>query len=160
MGLTVASNISDKVDFSISSRSSYNWATNTLRTDRNSNFLSQTAQFKLNWIIWKGITFRTDVTYQYFDGLSAGFDPNYWLWNMAIGKKIFKNQRGEINLSVFDLLKQNNSLSRTITEIYTQDVQTNVLQRFVMLNFIYNLRNFGQAPEPPKEEMHGPGHWH
>ena len=160
LGLTLASNISDKVDFSISSRSSYNWATNTLRTDRNSNFLSQTAQLKFNWIIWKGITFRSDVTYQYFDGLSADFDPNYWLWNMAIGKKVFKNQRGEINISVFDLLKQNNSLSRTITETYTQDVQTNVLQRFVMVNFIYNLRNFGQAPEPPKEQMHGPGHWH
>ncbi|MCB9283618.1 MAG: TonB-dependent receptor [Lewinellaceae bacterium] len=160
VGLTIASNISDKVDFSISSRSSYNWVNNTLRTDRNSNFLSQSAQAKFSWIIWKGITFRTDLTYQYYDGLSEGFDPNYWLWNMGIGKKIFKNQRGEINLSVFDLLQQNTSLSRTITEIYTQDVQTNVLQRFVMVNFIYNLRNFGKAPEPPKEDFHGPGHWH
>ena len=45
---------------------------------------------------------------------------------MSLGKKIFKNQRGEINLSVFDLLKQNNSLTQTITSLYTEAVQTNV----------------------------------
>ena len=160
LGLTIASNISNKIDFSISSRASYNWVTNTLQTDRNSNFLSQTSQAKFSWIIWKGITFRTDLAYQYFDGLSEAFDPNFWLWNMAIGKKIFKNQRGEINISVFDLLNQNRNLSRITQGEYIQDVQSNVLQRFVMVNFIYNLRNFGQAPEPPKEQFHGPGHWH
>ncbi|MBK7337592.1 MAG: TonB-dependent receptor [Saprospirales bacterium] len=162
LGLTIGSNISDKLDFSVSSRTSYNWVTNTLQTNRNSNFLSQSAQLKFNWIIWKGITFRSDVTYQYFDGLSEDFDPNYWLWNMSIGKKILKNDRGEISLSVFDLLKQNNSLSRTITEVYYEDVQTTVLQQFFMLNFVYQIRNFGQAPEPPKEEAprHMGGPWH
>lgn len=162
LGLTVASNISDKLDFAISSRSSYNWVTNTLQTDRNSNFLSQTAQFKFNWIIWKGITFRSDLAYQYFDGLSEDFDPNYWLWSMSLGKKVFKNDRGEINISVFDLLKQNNSLSRTITEVYTEDIQTNVLQRFFMVNFIYNLRNFGQPPAGKNDgqPMGMPPHMH
>jgi hypothetical protein len=159
LALTIASNISDKVDFSLTSRTSYNWVTNTLRTDGNSNFLNQSAQFRFNWIIWKGITFRSDLSYQYFDGLSEGFDPNYWLWSMSIGKKVFKNDRGEINLSVFDLLKQNASFSRSITETYVEDSQTNVLQRFFMVNFIYNLRNFGQPPAqqgPPRDVQH----WH
>lgn len=162
LALTVASNISDKVDFSLTSRTSYNWVTNTLRSGRNSNFLNQSAQFRFNWIIWKGITFRSDLSYQYFDGLSEGFDPNYWLWSMSIGKKVFKNDRGEINLSVFDLLKQNTSFNRSITETYVEDSQTNVLQRFFMVNFIYNLRNFGQAPAQqegrPQGGMQPP--WH
>lgn len=160
LALTVASNISDKVDFSLTSRTGYNWVTNTLRTDRNNNLLNQSAQFRFNWIIWKGITFRSDLSYQYFDGLSEGFDPNFWLWSMSIGKKVFKNDRGEINISVFDLLKQNQSISR-INEPYIEETQTNVLQRFFMVNFIYNLRNFGQAPAPQGPPQGGmQPHWH
>lgn len=170
LGLSIASNISDKLDFRISSRTGYNWVTNTLNTTNNSNYLSQSANLRFNWIFWKGFVFRSDVSYQYYDGLSEDFDPNYWLWNMSLGKKLFKNDRGEISIGVFDLLKQNTSLNRTITETYFEDVQSNVLQRFFMLNFTYQIRNFGQAPEQPKEmgpmgppmgpPPGGPGHFH
>ncbi len=80
-------------------------------------------------------------------GLSEGFDQNYWLWNIAIGKKLFKNERGELALAVNDVLKQNRSISRNVTETYIEDTWTNALQRFVMLSFTYNIRNFGKAPE-------------
>jgi hypothetical protein len=61
---------------------------------------------------------------------------------MAIAKKIFKNQTGEIRLSVFDLLKQNTSIQRNITTNYIEDVQSNVLQQYFMLSFGYNLRKY------------------
>jgi len=89
-----------------------------------------------------GIVFRTDLTHDFYDGLDEDFDSNYLLWNMSIGKKIFKNDRGEISLTVFDLLNQNNALTRNITEVYTEDVQTNVLQQYAMLSFKYDLRHF------------------
>ena len=60
-------------------------------------------------------------------------------------KKFLKNQNGEIKLSVFDLLKQNRSITRNITESYTEDVQNQVLQQYFMLTFSYRLRNFGVA---------------
>lgn len=59
---------------------------------------------------------------------------------MAVGKKLFKNRTGDIRLSVFDLLKQNNSIRRSFTETYTEDSQTNVLQRYLMLTFTYQLK--------------------
>ena len=61
---------------------------------------------------------------------------------MSIGKKFLNNDRGEISLGVFDLLGQNNNLTRLVTETYIEDVQTNVLQQYVMLSFKYDLRNF------------------
>jgi hypothetical protein len=64
---------------------------------------------------------------------------------MSLGKKILKNQKGEIKLSVFDLLKQNQSITRNITGEYIEDVRNDVLQQYFMLNFTYNLRNFGTA---------------
>jgi hypothetical protein len=45
-------------------------------------------------------------------------------------------------LSVFDALSENISVQRNITEVYFEDVQTEVLRRYFMLSFIYNLRKF------------------
>ncbi len=142
IGLTLGSNISDKLDFTLSSRSKYNFAANTLQTQSNTDYINQNTRLKFNWILGDGIVFRTDLIHQFYQGLSDDFDQNYLLWNMSLGKKLFKNQRGEISLSVFDLLKQNNSLSRLATEIYTEDIQANVLQQYFMLSFKYDLRHF------------------
>jgi len=149
LGLTLSSNISKKVDFTISSRSNYNNVTNSVNTASNTNYLSQNSRIRLGWILGNDFVFRTTVRHQYYDGLADDFDQNYLLWNMSIGLKVFKNKRGEFTLSVFDLLKENTSLSRNVTEIYFEDVQTNVLQQYFMLNFTYNIRHFriGQAPD-------------
>lgn len=142
VGLTLSSNISERVDFTISSRSNFNLVKNTLQTASNTNYLNQKTKLKLDWILGDGIVFRTNLTHDFYDGLSEDFDQNYLLWNMSIGKKLFKNDRGEISLTVFDLLNQNNALSRNVTEVYTEDVQTNVLQQYAMLSFKYDLRHF------------------
>ena len=46
---------------------------------------------------------------------------------------------------MFDLLKQNQSLVRTITGSYIEDAQSQVLQQYFMLTFTYKLKNFGTA---------------
>lgn len=40
---------------------------------------------------------------------------------------------------VFDLLKQNVSIQRNVTELYIEDAQTIVLQQYFMLRFNYRL---------------------
>jgi hypothetical protein len=46
---------------------------------------------------------------------------------------------------VFDLLKQNQSITRTVTEKDITDAQTQVLQQYFLLTFTYSLKNFGVA---------------
>ena len=65
---------------------------------------------------------------------------------------------GEIRLYAFDLLKQNNSVARNTYDTYLEDTQTNVLQQYFMVNFIYNLRKFGAGMSNPPagpERIHG-----
>jgi hypothetical protein len=62
---------------------------------------------------------------------------------MAVGKKFLKDNRGELRLSVFDLLDQNQSITRTVSETYIEDVNTRVLRQYFMLTFTYSLKNFG-----------------
>ncbi|MEM6700148.1 MAG: TonB-dependent receptor, partial [Bacteroidota bacterium] len=99
-------------------------------------------RLKFNWIIADGWIFRTDLTHQYYDGLAEDLDTNFLLWNASIGKKLFENDRGEISISAFDILKQNVNITRNITEVYIEDLQTNALQQFFMLNFKYDIRHF------------------
>jgi vacuolar-type H+-ATPase subunit D/Vma8 len=56
------------------------------------------------------------------------------------GKKFLKQQQGELKLTVFDLLKQNRAISRTVTEAYVEDTQSRVLQQYFMMTFTYKLK--------------------
>ncbi|MBD1396306.1 outer membrane beta-barrel protein [Pontibacter sp. JH31] len=156
-GFNISSNISEKIDFTVSTFSSYNIVSNTLQTNQNNNFFNQNTNLRYNWILWKDLVYRTELNHQYNSGLSSGVDNSYLLWNMSLGKKLFKNKQGEVSLSVNDLLKQNVSIRRNITESYVEDVQSTVLQRFFMLTFSYNIRSFAGAQSPQENMERRPG---
>ncbi|MEZ4771907.1 MAG: TonB-dependent receptor [Bacteroidia bacterium] len=159
LGAVLSSNISEKLDFTLSSQSNLSNAINTLQSSLNTRYLNQVSSARVNVIVGKGIVFRSTVTNQLYRGLSQGFDQNFWLWNMGLAKKMFKNQRGELQLSVFDMLKQNNSIQRTVSDVYIEDLRTAVLQRYVMLTFTYNIREFVKPADSPNnaDRPGGPG---
>lgn len=145
-GLVVSSNISDKLDFTVSYSGNYNVVRNSIQPNLNNNYYTQGITGRVNWIFGKGFVFQTDINNQSYRGLGQGFNQNFTLWNAAIGKKFLKNNAGELKLTVFDILKQNNSITRSVTETYVQDVTNRVLTQYAMLTFTYTLRNFGKAP--------------
>lgn len=146
-GVVVASNISEYIDFNVSYAANFNVVKNSIQPQLNNNYISQTAGVQLNLLNKKGWFVQNDLNNQSYSGLTDGFNQNYWLWNAAVGKKFLKNQAGELKLSVFDLLKQNQSIVRTVTETYVEDVQNQVLQQYFMLTFTYKLKNFGVAKQ-------------
>ena len=144
-GLSINSSISDQIDFNIWSRSSFNKVENTLNPSLDDSFFQQRFRVNFNWIMFAGIIYRLDLNHQINSGLSEGFDNNFSLINMSLGKKIFKNQQGEVSIMVYDLLGQNANVRRNITETYIEDIQTNVLEQYFMLSFTYNLRRFSKG---------------
>lgn len=142
LGIVVSSNISEKIDFTLSSQSNYVKVENTLQKQLNSSYLNQSSSFRGNFVLGKGFVFQSTVSHQYYTGLSAGFNQNFILWNASFAKKFLKNEMGELKVSVFDLLKQNNSIQRNITETYFEDTQNTILQRYFLLTFTYKIRSF------------------
>jgi predicted GIY-YIG superfamily endonuclease len=142
VGAVIASNISEYIDFTVSYSANFNVVKNSIQPELNNNYFNHVASFQLNLLSKSGWLFQNDLNNQLYRGLTEEFNQDYWLWNMAVGKKFLKDQKGELKLSVFDLLKQNQAISRTATETYIEDVQNDVLQHF-MLTFTYKLRNFG-----------------
>lgn len=139
-GAVVSSNISENVDFTLSYTGNYSISRNSLQPESNNNYFYHNASLKLNLIFWEGFVFRNETNNTLYTGLSGGFNQNIVLWNISLGKKLFADQRGEIRFILTDILNQNKSINRTITETYVEDTQTQVLGRYLMLAFTYTLR--------------------
>lgn len=156
-GLTFNSNISQNVDFSISTTGSYNIVNSSLQQNLNNNFYQQESNMRLYFSSKNGKFFMgNNVAHSLYSGLSEGFNQNFWLWNMEGGFRFAKNNKAELKAVLFDVLNQNNSISRTISDVAVTDVFTNVLTRYGMITFTYILGNFKQpAAEPQQPWMMG-----
>ncbi|MDP2174549.1 MAG: outer membrane beta-barrel protein [Bacteroidota bacterium] len=141
-GLVLASNISEKIDFNLSYNVNYNTVVNSLQSNLNNQYTIQFLNLKANWMPNDNWVLTSDVSNSQYNGLGVGFNQNIWLWNGGLGYKFLKEKRGEIKLSVFDILNQNRSINRTVSENYIEDNFTNVLTRFFMMTFTYQIRNF------------------
>lgn len=145
LGFAISSNISENFDFTLSSNTTYNNISNTLQATLNSTYYNQNSKLKIQAMPWKGLVLQTDITHQYNSGLSKNYNQNFLLWNAAIAYKFLKNKQAELRLSVFDIMKQNNSITRNTTETYYEDVQSNVLKQYFLLTFTYNIKYYKQS---------------
>lgn len=157
-GFVLGSNISEKVDFTLSHNANISLVQNTLIENTNNNFFINASSLKVNLIPYSGWVLTTDLTYNNYQGLDAGFNQDFLLWNAGVGYKFLK-KLAEVRLTVFDLLNQNASINRTVTETYIEDNRSNVLRRYFMLTFTYNIRrfNYDAARENGALPMPGPG---
>lgn len=144
-GVVFASNISEYVDFNVSYNANINNAKTKGGQASTNDYVNQSVGGVINLLNKKGWFVQNDVSFQTYSGLSGGLDQSFTLWNAAIGKKFLKNNAGELKLSAFDLLKQNQSIVRTVTGSYIEDAKYKVLQQYFLLTFTYSLKNFGVA---------------
>ncbi|SFE87054.1 outer membrane beta-barrel protein [Thermophagus xiamenensis] len=157
-GVQLSSNISEDLDFSLFWNGGWDEVHSTLDTQEES-YYTQTSGCKVNWIFGDDWVFNSTLNHLWYVGLSESIDPNYTLLNASLGKKIFKDRSGEIKLGVYDILKENQSISRTVTETYEEQSRSLVVQRYAMVTFTWTFRDFfGQRMERPERPglMEGP----
>ncbi|MBN1446918.1 MAG: TonB-dependent receptor [Bacteroidetes bacterium] len=140
-GLVVNSNISEEVDFTVSTQSNLTWISNSLRSDADTRYFTQSSRLRFNWIFLDGFVFNTDLAHEYYSGLAEGYNNDVLLWNVSLAYKFLPNDLAELRLTLYDVLKQNNSITRSVTDTYIEDTRTNLLQRFVLLTFTWNIRH-------------------
>ncbi len=146
-GMVLGSNISEKIDFTLSHNANINLVKNTLLINPSSNYFINTSNLKANIMPTKSLVLNSEISYTNYKGLGSSFNSNFFLWNAAIAYK-FMNRMAEVKASVFDILNQNNSISRNVTETYIEDTRSNVLNRYFLLTFTYNIRKFTPMPAP------------
>ncbi len=162
-GVVVSSNISEQLDFTFSYNGNYNIVRNTLQQQTDNSYYSHLASFRVNWLPHDRIVLNTSLDHNMYSGLNQGFNQQFLLWNAYAGYKFLKDRSLEARISVYDLLNQNQSISREITDTYLEDSRTRVLTQYFMFSLTYTLRNFKgmsssssnrEQPSPPFERGH------
>ena len=95
------------------------------------------------------------INYTFYRGDAAGNGRDMTLWTADLSKQVFKNKRGTIKISVYDILKQNKSYSRTTTDNYVEDLRSNTLGRFAMISFMYRFNSFIGSATQDRQRVEG-----
>ncbi|EIM77213.1 hypothetical protein A3SI_08034 [Nitritalea halalkaliphila LW7] len=157
-GITLTSNISKDVDFTIGTSGTYTIVNSSLQQNLNNNFYIQNSNIRLYYSPNNGKLYVSNVVNNsLFRGLSEGLDQSVWLWNIEFGYRFLKENRGELRLIIFDLLGQNQAIAREVNDISVTDTFTRVLTRYGLLNFTYNIGNFKAPTRQPAQSPFGGG---
>jgi hypothetical protein len=109
---------------------------------QDASFNTKTFSVSAFWNQPKWLILENNLQYSYNSQIAPGFNKSVTMWSAAVNCLLFKKQQGMLRLAVYDILKQNAGVYRSITQTYTEDRQTQVLQQYFLLSFIYNLRKF------------------
>ena len=154
----LGSNISENVDFTFSWNGNYNEATNSLNTSNSKNrYFNHRAQGSMKFILPLGFTLTGSASYTQYVGYTNDYEEDYLLCNVWLGKKVFKNQRGEILIGVNDLFNQNTAFARSTGSGWTQNSTNSVIGRYYMVQFTFNLRHFGKKGSQNINDYEGMG---
>jgi hypothetical protein len=138
-GIEISKSLTDKFDLTLSGGFTYNKAKYSLQSSLNNNYLTQDYGIDIGWQLPKNFYLSTDFRYTISSQRSEGFNAKVPLWNAAFSKLFLKYNRGEMKISVYDLLNENESIVRNTNSNYIEDQNNRVLKRFFLLSFTYSL---------------------
>lgn len=144
VGASLASNISEDVDFRVSYTGEYMQGEFTTKAGKNNNdYFSHTVSGQLKWAFWKGVTFTGSLSYRQDKGISAPFNDRTLLCNLYLGKRIFRNRLGEISIGINDLFDDNSRrYAHTINSSGTNNIVNQGIERYVAFQLVWHLRNY------------------
>lgn len=146
---------SELFDISLSGSINYNLVRNSKQQNSNREtfdyYIGGNTNVNLPW----QISVSTDVNCRFKDGYTGGLNNNEVMWNAQISKTFLKNNSGTIRFKIYDILKQQSSLTRTISDSMMSDTEYNTLGSYFMVHFVYRFNTLGG--KAPNRGPGGPG---
>ncbi len=159
-GLQIGSNVSENLDFTLAYNFSYSINDNSSAiSQRVNHYFNHHARAEFKWVAWKGFTLTANGTYNQYKGITDDYNEEILLCNAYIGKKVFKDQMGEISIGVNDIFNQNRDFRRLTGANYIQNTTNLAIGRYVAVQFVYNIRSMGAGGNGNYDNMGmgGPG---
>jgi len=132
------------------------WDRGTYTIGQNTNYYTLSPNIDISYMFPGNIRLQTDVTYNKLTGRGAGYNTDYTQVNAYISRQFFKN-KGTFKLSVNDLFNENTGISRTASANAIVDQNFNVLKRYFMFSFTYNLSNIAGLSVEGQGQRQGRG---
>ncbi|MGE0079436.1 MAG: outer membrane beta-barrel protein [Bacteroidales bacterium] len=139
--LRLTSNISKKVDFTLSYRANYSIINSSVQSHIDGNYYTGNLSGRIYVIPYRRIVLISDIAYSHYIGLDLA-GKNRVQWNASVAYKFMKHNRGELMLSVYDILNSNTDVSRNSTTYYIDDTRSSILKQYFLLTFNYKINNF------------------
>lgn len=138
-------NFNDKVEWNNSGSVGSSFTRYSSKTFKelkiNSTYLSSELIVRMpKHVIWE-----STINYSTNGNTIPGLPKSYTRWNAAINFTMLKDEKGVLRISVFDILNQGNSINAYASRNVITTSQTNLLQRYFMATFTYNIRAIGGA---------------
>lgn len=134
----------DNFNLGLSARISFNNTTYSQNTQLNPNYVNQGYTADLDWRIPQAVNFTSSMDYSVYRYATNNEVQRVPLWNAAVYRSVFKNKRGEIRLSINDILGKNRVISQSASGNTFSEQRTNALGRYFLATFTYNIN--GGAP--------------
>ncbi|MFP3597541.1 outer membrane beta-barrel protein [Chryseobacterium sp. SIMBA_029] len=141
-GLNVTYEIKDKMTIKPSYRLGYNFSNYVNSSIANVNTANQALKLELtNYFFQSKFVFGNDFEYNTNSNIAPGFKKDFYFWNTSLGYSFFKKQF-TAKVKIYDILNQNQSVKRTITDSYFEDREDLILKRYVMFSLSMKLNKF------------------
>lgn len=139
---------SEAFDVSLSGSVNYNLVRNSKQENSNREtfdyYVGGNTNVNLPW----DMAVSTDINCRFKNGYTGGLNNNEVMWNAQISKNFLKNNSGTIRFKIYDILKQQSNLSRSISDTMMSDTEYNTLGSYFMVHFVYRFNTLGgKAPD-------------
>lgn len=94
-----------------------------------------------NYAFKSKLVFGNDFEYNTTSNIAPGFKRDFYFWNTSLGYSFF-NKQLTAKVKVYDVLNQNQSVRRTITNTYFEDREDLILKRYIMFSLTMKLNKF------------------
>lgn len=138
INLTLENKSKKLFDASVSGRLSFNSNLFENNKSQNTNFVNQTYESYLALFAGKGWTIDTRMEYNIYDQGSFDASTKISLWQASLSKGFMDNKL-TAKLRIFDILNQNQGVSRSSSNQDISESISNSIGRYLMLNFTYAL---------------------
>lgn len=135
--------IKDKLSVKPSYRIGYNFSKYSNSDINSINTTNQSLKLELtNYLFQSRLVFGNDFEYNTNSNIAPGFKKDFYFWNTSLGYSFYKKQF-TAKVKVYDILNQNQSVRRNITNTYYEDREDLILKRYIMFSLSMKLNTFG-----------------
>ena len=147
----------DAFDVSLNGSVNYNLVRNSKQENSNREtfdyYVGGNTNVNLPWQMY----LSTDINCRFKSGYTGGFNDNELIWNAQISKNFLKNNPATLRFKIYDILKQQTNLSRSISETQMSDTEYNTLGSYFMVHFVYRFNTLGGKAPGRRGPGMGPG---
>lgn len=141
-GLNLVYEIKDKMTIKPSYRLGYSFSNYTNYNLKSVNTANQSLKLELtNYLLKGNFVFGNDFEYNTNSNIAPGFKKDFYFWNTSLGYSFYKKQF-TAKVKIYDVLNQNQSVRRTITDSYFEDREDLILKRYIMFSISMKLNKF------------------